>query len=135
MAEKNVLRRILMIDDEEDFLEIAAFWFRKKGHQVMTAINCETGLSLIKTLPLDVVFLDMRMPNVDGAETLKRIRQIKKDLPVIIVTAYADDAMIQKANALGISGIFRKGSSFDSLQVVMEVALKSEAAAPPRPPA
>ena len=135
MDEKITPRRVLMIDDEEDFLELAAFWFHRKGHQVMTALNCETGLNLIKTVPLDVVFLDMRMPNVDGAETLKRIRQIKKDLPVIIVTAYADDAMIQKANAMGISGIFRKGASFDNLQVVMEVALKSEAAAAPRPPA
>lgn len=136
MDEKTAARRILMIDDEEDFLELAAFWFRRKGHQVMTALNCETGLDLIKTVPLDVVFLDMRMPNVDGVETLRRIRQIKKKIPVILVTACADDAMIRKAGEMGISGIFRKGASFDNLRVVMEIALRSEAAADnPRPPA
>lgn len=124
-----------MIDDEEDFLELSAFWFRRKGHQVMTALSCETGLNLIKTISLDVVFLDMRMPNVDGVETLRRIREIKKEIPIILVTAYADDAMIRKAETMGISGIFRKGASFDNLQVVMEVALKSAASAPPQPPA
>ena len=108
MNEKAAPRRILMIDDEEDFLELSAFWFRRKGHQVMTALSCETGLNLIKTIPLDIVFLDMRMPNVDGVETLRRIREIKKKIPVILVTAYTDDAMIRKAEAMGISGIFRK---------------------------
>ena len=134
MDEKVAPRRILMIDDEEDFLNLASFQFRKRGHQVMTALNCETGLKLISTIPLDIVFLDMRMPSVDGAETLKRIREMKKDLPVIVVTAHASDEMIKKAEALGISGVFHKGVNLNNLQVVMEVALKS-AAAPPTPPA
>ena len=97
----------------------------------MTALNCETGLKLIETVPLDIVFLDMRMPSVDGVETLKRIRKIKKDLPVVLVSAHASDEMIKKAEALGISGIFHKGVNLNNLQVVMEVALKSAAAAPP----
>ena len=123
MDEKVAPRRILMIDDEEDFLELAAFQFRRRGHQIVTAVNCETGINLIKTVPLDVVFLDMRMPHVDGVETLRRIREIKKDLPVIVVTAHASEEMIQKAEALGISAVFHKGTNLSNLQVVMEAAL------------
>lgn len=113
-----------MIDDEEDLLELSAYWFRSRGHQVMTAINCETGLNLLKTISFDIVLLDMRMPNVDGIETLRRIRAIKKELPVVIVTAYADDKMVKQAEGLGISGVFRKGAGLDNLLLVIEVALK-----------
>ena len=113
-----------MIDDEEDLLELSAYWFRSRGHQVMTAINCETGINLLKTVAFDIVLLDMRMPNVDGVETLRRIRQMKKDLPVVLVTAYADDKMIKEAESLGISGVFRKGAGLHNLLLVIEVALK-----------
>ncbi len=112
-----------MIDDEEDFLELASFQFRKTGHKVMTALNCETGLNLINTIPLDVVFLDMRMPHVDGVETLRRIRQMKKELPVIVVTAHASEEMIKKVEALGISAVFYKSANMSNLQAVMDKAL------------
>lgn len=124
--EQDQPRRILVIDDEEDFLELIAFRFRKKGHQVMTAVNCEVGLNLLKASPVDVVFLDMRMPHVDGVETLRRIRQIRQDLPVIVVTAHATDEMIQRATELGISGVYRKDVNFDDLHRIMEVALKKQ---------
>ena len=131
---KVIPRRILMIDDEEDFLELASFQFRKRGHQVVTAINCETGLNLIRTVPLDVVFLDMRMPHVDGVETLRRIRAMKKDLPVIVVTAHASDEMIQKVEELGISAVFYKSSNLSNLQAVMDKALNSTGDSAPTPP-
>ncbi|MDO8729879.1 MAG: response regulator [Candidatus Omnitrophota bacterium] len=123
MDEKFVPRRILVIDDEEGFLALASLQFGKRGHKVMTALNCETGLNLIKTVPLDVVFLDLRMPGVDGIETLRRIRRIKKELPVIVVTAHTSDEMIQQAEDLGISAVFRKGTPLSDLEVVMEKAL------------
>ena len=125
MEEKKQPRRILVIDDEEDFLELLAFRFRQMGHLVMTALNCETGLKLLESVPVDVVFLDMRMPHVDGVETLRRIRRIRKDLPVVIVTAHPTDEMVQKAVELGISGVYRKDVSFDDLHEIMETALKS----------
>lgn len=133
LEEKGQARRILVIDDEEDFLELIAFRFRKQGHLVMTAVNCEIGLNVIKSVPVDVVFLDMRMPHVDGVETLRRLRQIRPDLPVIIVTAHATDEMVQKATELRISGVYRKDVNFDDLHRIMEVALKKEAGPEKRP--
>lgn len=123
MGKTDQPRRILVIDDEEDFLDLIAFRFRHRGHQVMTALNCETGLKLLSAVPIDVVFLDMRMPHVDGVETLRRIRAMRKDLPVVVVTAHATDEMIQKATELGISGVYRKDVNFDDLHDIMEAAL------------
>lgn len=127
MDEKPVSRRILMIDDEESFLVLASHRFRKHGHQVMTALNCETGLNLLKTVPVDVVFLDMRMPGVDGVETLLRIRKIKKDLPVIVVTAHASEETMTEVRRLGISAVFNKSGNLADLHSVMETALKVRA--------
>ena len=116
--------RILVIDDHEDFLETLSYWLQAKGHHVMTAINCEAGLRIIQVAQLDVVFLDMHMPKVDGIETLRRIRETHKDLPVILVTAYAVDEKVKQAGELGISGVFPKDGGFDKLLQVMEQALK-----------
>ncbi len=124
LEEKQEKRRILLIDDHEDFLETVSYWLQAKGHHVVTATNCEAGLKIIESTPLDVVFLDMHMPKVNGVETLRRIREVHQDLPVILVTAYPEDDMIKEANALGISGLFPKEGDFQKLVSVMEVALR-----------
>ena len=113
----------MIIDDNEDFLDMISYWFQSKGHHVLTAINCEAGLKIVETAPVDIVFLDMRMPNVDGVETLRRIRKIKKDLPVMLVTAYPQDDKVKEATELGIAGVFRKDGGFEALQSVMETTL------------
>ena len=125
MEEKLEKRKILLIDDHEGFLETVSYWLKAKGHSVMTATHCEAGLKIIESTPLDIVFLDMHMPKVNGVETLRRIRQIKKDLPVILVTAYLEDDLINQATELGISGLFPKEGDFNKLLNVMEVALRT----------
>lgn len=116
--------KILLIDDNEDFLETLSFELRQRGFWVMTAVDCETGLQIVQTAPVDVVFLDILMPNVDGAETLRRIRKMKKDLPVIVVTGYPNSPLIDLAKPLGISGVFMKGSSLQHLLELVEEAMQ-----------
>ena len=89
------------------------------------AAEAKEAIALIKTQPIDIVFLDLRMPKEDGIQTLKQIRRIKKELPVILVTAYAEDPVIAKTNALGISGIFPKEGGLEKLTQTLEVAVRT----------
>ena len=117
--------RVLLIDDEPDFLEAISFWLASKRCHVTTAATGEKGLELIKTFPFDVVFLDVVMPRVDGLEALRRIRAFSKTLPVILVTASpGSDNQFAGARALGISGLFPKGGSLEQLSEVLDVALR-----------
>ena len=117
--------RILLVDDQPDFLETISFWMKSKGYTVTVAYNGAEALKVVQNDPVDIVFLDVHMPHTDGIVTLTQIRQLKKDLPVILVTAYPEDETMDKARQLGISGFFPKEGGFDKLMMVIEVALRT----------
>ena len=117
--------RILLVDDETDYVDTISDWLRSKGYDVLASHNGTEALALIKAQSIDIVFLDLRMPKSDGIQTLKQIRAINKELPVILVTAYAEDPAIIEANDLGISGIFPKEGGLDRLTQTLEVAIRT----------
>ena len=117
--------RVLLIDDEVDFLESVSYWLTSKGYDVTKAVGGEPGLQIVKEGRHDVVFLDVMMPGIDGIETLRRIRTFNKTLPVILVTAATtEDSKFAGAKALGISGLFPKGGSLTQLVEVLQVAIR-----------
>ena len=120
--------RILLVDDETDFLTPVSFGLQARGYLVTTASNGQQALERITQEAPDVVFLDIHMPVMDGLETLRRIRALTKDLPVIMVTAvYQDEKNFATANALGISGFFPKQSSLADLVKIIETSLRAHA--------
>lgn len=116
--------KILLIDDQPDFIETLSFWLKSKGHAVSTALDGETGIQLIRTERFDLVFLDVHMPKMDGLKTLTKIRATNKNLPVILLTAYPEEGITAQAKELGISGFFPKEGNFEKLTNVIEVALR-----------
>ena len=124
--------RILLVDDEPDFIETISFWLTAKGYPVTKAESGFTALEILQQKQHDVVFLDVNMPKMDGVETLRHIRKFNATLPVIMVTAaFQDDVKFTEAKALGISGFFPKGTSLTQLGNVLEVALRT--LRPPNP--
>ena len=89
-----------------------------------TTSSGRDGIEEIKRERPDIVFLDFLMPEMDGVETLSGIRVIDKELPVIMVTAYASDEKVQTAKGYGISGIFPKAEDFTVAARLVGEALK-----------
>jgi len=126
MADKKSKKlRILLVDDQQDFLETISFWMKSKGYEVAVAKDGEQAIERIKAEPYDIVFLDIHMPKMDGVETLSIIRKHKKKLPVILVTAYPDEETIEKAKKYHISGYFPKSGPFDDLTHMIDVAMRT----------
>ena len=126
MADKKSKKlRILLVDDQQDFLETISFWMKSKGYEVAVAKDGEQAIERIKAEPYDIVFLDIHMPKMDGVETLSIIRKHKKKLPVILVTAYPDEETIEKAKKYRISGYFPKSGPFDDLTDMIDVAMRT----------
>jgi len=117
--------KILLVDDEEDFRKLLAFWLKSKGYSVITASNGEDALSLARNERPDIIFMDLNMPVMDGADALKRLREFDKDVPVIIISAYVDDRRAKAAMESGISGVFYKGKDFQEGLSLLEAALRT----------
>ena len=111
MEDKKI--KVLVADDEADFNQLMTFWLESKGYAVMAASSGESAIQIVKENNPDVVFMDLRMPVIDGVEAIKRIRKFNTDIPIIIISAFVDDPKVQEAIACGISGVFNKNEDFN----------------------
>jgi DNA-binding response OmpR family regulator len=82
--------RVLVIDDEPDIRKLLGTLLRRAGHEVAEAENGRTGLRALHAFPPDLVLLDVSMPEMDGWQTLERIRDLS-DVPVLMLTARGDE--------------------------------------------
>src|SRR3972149_3756048 len=121
----NMSVKILLIDDETDYSETVGFWLMANGYQVRTASSGIDGLKAIEDEAPDIVFLDFMMPGMDGIETLREIRKINTELPVIMVTAYAVEEKMKEAEKMGISGIFSKGAELSEAAKLISETLRN----------
>jgi len=115
---------VLVVDDETDFRQLMSFWLKSKGYSVTLAPDGETAIQLLKNEKLDVVFLDLNMPAMDGVHTLKKMREFNKDIPVIVISAYVDRLKLTEVKAYDISGVFYKGEEFEKGLALLESALR-----------
>ncbi len=95
---------VLVIDDEEIYVELLKRWLQEGGHDPVCASCCEDGWSLLHKEEVDVVLLDVRMPGMSGMEFLKRIKEDPKlqHIPVIMQTAVVSTAKIIQGIKLGV---------------------------------
>lgn len=117
--------KVLLVDDEQDFRNLLAFWLKSKGYLVITASNGEEALKLAKTENPAIIFMDLNMPVMDGADALKKLREFNKEVPVIIISAFVDDRKAKEAMEQGISGVFYKGKDFQEGLSLLEAALRT----------
>ena len=124
MDNKNI--KVLVVDDEADFRRLMTFWLDSKGYSVIVAPNGKSAIKLVKEKKPDIVFMDLKMPVMDGIETIKRIRRFDKEIPIIIISAHIDDPKEKEALLYGISGVFYKGKDFEEEGLpLLESALRT----------
>lgn len=78
-------KKILLIDDEQDILEILSYNLEKEGYEVSTAMNGNEGIEKAKNIIPDLILLDVMMPEKDGIETCQELRKIKELQKTLIV--------------------------------------------------
>ncbi len=101
-------RRVLVVDDEKNIRLTLTQSLRALELETDAAMNGEEALSKIQREPYDLMLLDLRMPGMDGMEVLRRARQLRPELPVVILTAYGSVESAVEAMKLGAVDFLQK---------------------------
>ena len=88
---------ILWVDDEIDLLKSNIMFLKQKGYVVYEATNGDDAIQFIKENDIDLVFMDEMMPGKGGLETLSEIKDIKPNLPVVMVTKNETESLMEDA--------------------------------------
>ena len=91
--------QILVVDDELVMVDIIGYTLEISGYQVTKTSSSIEALNIITRKNFDLIFLDLAMPELNGAELFYHIRQIYSELPVVIITGYPDSDLMRKAIA------------------------------------
>jgi DNA-binding NtrC family response regulator len=114
--------KILLIDDEEDFLEAMSERMKARQMDVSTASSAREGLQKAEDGAYDVVILDLQMPEMDGIETLKRLKEKNPELQVILLTGHATVQKGVEAMKLGALDLLEKPTDMKVLAEKIKTA-------------
>jgi len=116
--------KVLFVDDEINFLETLMKRMKKRGVDVAGAGNGEQALDYLNQKPVDVVVLDVRMPGIDGIQTLREIKRIDPLMEVIMLTGHASIEVAIEGMELGAFDYLMKPADFDELFYKIQDAFK-----------
>jgi DNA-binding NtrC family response regulator len=119
--------RILVVDDEEDFLESIVMRIELRGYRVHGVASGAAALEFLANNPdeVDVVLLDIKMPGMDGLETLREIKQRFPALETIVVTGHASQEFSRLGRELGAFDYLIKPIRLDTILESIEAAYRS----------
>ncbi|MCK5241442.1 sigma-54-dependent Fis family transcriptional regulator [bacterium] len=122
---KQLKQRILIIDDEPEICWIIKKVLSEKGFDVFNAFNGEQGIEQVAEVDPDLVFLDIKLPGIDGLEVLRQVKEKHPTLPVIILSAFDDVNAAVRAMKLGAYDYLSKPLNVDEMQITLKNALKT----------
>ena len=118
--------RIVVIDDEANAALALETLLREDGYEVARANDATSGLGLVEQIEADIVLTDLRMPGMDGLELLARIKQLRPQTMVILMTAYGTVKTAVHAMKSGAEDYLGKPIDVEELEVILERALEKK---------
>lgn len=106
---------VLLVDDEQGFVEALARRLSRRGFSVRTALSGRLGLAELAREPAQVVVLDLKMADMDGETTLKRIKVLYPGLPVVLLTGHASMESLQSILEMGAYDYLSKPCDLETL--------------------
>ena len=116
--------RVLIVDDEKDFVEMFSLRLQAQGEKVSTAYSGKEALTVLANTIIDVVILDIRMPGMDGIDTLKQIKTLFPIVEVILLTGHGSTETAVEGMKLGAFDYLMKPADFEDIKIKLENARK-----------
>ena len=115
--------RILVIDDEAEIRKSLRMILEYEGYEVLEASSGADGLALAERETPDLVFLDVKMPGMDGLEVLQRIHALRETLPVVVISGHASKEEVASAIKRGAIDFIEKPLGSERALVTVKNAL------------
>ncbi len=107
--------KVLIVDDEQDFVEMFSMRLQEAGEKIFTAFSGQEGLDKLAQERIDVVILDIKMPGMDGIETLKEIKKKYPLVEVILLTGHGTAETAVEGMKVGAFDYLMKPADFDDI--------------------
>jgi two-component system cell cycle response regulator DivK len=122
LTEGPVIKKILIVEDNSDYREIMNLFITKMGYRAITAKNSYEAITFAETEGPDLIFMDMKLPDVDGVNTTAMLKQNPKTsrIPVVALTAWMSALEEEKASKVGIATYLIKPVSLQMLKETIE---------------
>jgi DNA-binding response OmpR family regulator len=121
-----VSEKVLIVDDEKDFLDILSERIRMRGMDVSTATSAEEALNMVEAESYDVVIMDYMMPALDGFKALKLMKVKQPDMQIIFLTGNVPDEKYMEARALGAMDVIEKPPDLEDLVQKIKKAKRAQ---------
>jgi DNA-binding NtrC family response regulator len=118
---------ILLVDDEKDFVEMLSMRLEDAGDKVTPAYDGNMCLEKLKATPIDVVILDIKMPGMDGIQTLREIKSRYPLVEVILLTGHGTTETAIEGMKLGAFDYLLKPADFEELKSILDRAKRRKA--------
>lgn len=115
---------VLIVDDEEGIRESLSDILEDEGYEVITSDTGEGAIKSLREHNPDLILLDVWLPGIDGIQTLKEIKEINPDLPVVMISGHANIDLAVKATKMGAYDFLEKPLSLDRVLIVTKNALE-----------
>jgi DNA-binding NtrC family response regulator len=112
--------KVLIVDDEDVVREFLERFFVQKGMEVALAESGERAMELARREKFDLAFLDVRMPKLNGLETLKELKVISPDTTYVMMTGYAVDDLLREAERHGAASSIKKPFDINKLSTLLD---------------
>lgn len=122
-------RTVLIVDDEPEILSLFKRILAAKDVEILPAQSGAEALAIARRTPLDLVILDVKLPDLSGTEVLRRLRKIDDGLPVIMVTAYGSADTVRTSMRLGAVDYLTKPFNIQEIRRAAREALRDRASA------
>jgi two-component system, NtrC family, response regulator HydG len=120
--------RILIVDDDRDHAESIADVLAARDCEVDLAFSGEDGVSKFRQTPFEIVFMDVKLPGIDGVQAFFECRKIRPNARIMLMTGYSLEQLVARALTGGALGVLRKPFAMDEiLDVLRQMASKTPA--------
>lgn len=117
------MSKLLIVDDEQSYRQLLTLVFEGDGHQIRTAMNGRDALEKLQAEPAEVIITDVKMPDMDGIELLRNVREFLPDVGVVLMTAFATVDTAREAFKLGADDFIQKPFDVEELKAIVKKAL------------
>ena len=125
---RSVRQRVLVVDDEASIRDLLSKTLALAEYDVETAADGNTALDRMRASTYDLLIADLKMPGMDGLTLIRQAKQIKADLPVIIITGFSTESSAIEAVNLGVAGYLTKPFRVPQVLAAASKALGAPAA-------